>query len=71
MEPYSHVNVIFCRNVFIYFNAETVRSVVEKFSERIEVPGFLFVGASESLLKATDRFQLEEIGNAFVYVKRK
>ena len=68
---YSRANIIFCRNVFIYFTAATVRDVVESFSERIEVPGFLFVGASESLLKATDRFELEEIGNAFVYVKRK
>jgi chemotaxis protein methyltransferase CheR len=35
------------------------------------VPGFLYVGAAESLLKATDEFELEEIGGAFVYVKRK
>jgi len=68
---YSRGQVIFCRNVFIYFNATTVRTVVDSFAERIEVPGFLFVGASESLLKATDRFELEEIGNAFVYVKRR
>jgi chemotaxis protein methyltransferase CheR len=68
---YSHAPVIFCRNVFIYFTPETVRDVVESFSKTIQVPGFLFVGAAESLLKATDRFELEEIGNAFVYTKRK
>ena len=68
---YSHAPVIFCRNVFIYFTPETVRDVVESFSKTIQVPGFLFVGAAESLLKATDRFELEEIGNAFVYTKRR
>ena len=68
---YARVPVIFCRNVFIYFSLETVSRVVESFAERMEVPAFLFVGAAESLLKATDRFDLEEIGNAFVYVKRK
>ena len=33
-------------------------------------PGYLCVGASESLLRVTDRFELEELGGAFVYVKR-
>ena len=63
-------SVIFCRNVFIYFAPETIRRVVESFARHIGVPGYLFVGASESLLKATDEFELEEIGNAFVYTKR-
>jgi chemotaxis protein methyltransferase CheR len=33
-------------------------------------PGYLFVGASESLLRVTRRFSLEEARGAFVYVKR-
>ena len=70
-DAYARVPVIFCRNVFIYFTPDTVSRVVESFAEKMEVPAFLFVGAAESLLKATDRFELEEIGNAFVYVKRK
>ena len=32
-------------------------------------PGYLCVGAAESLLRITDRFELEEVGGAFVYVK--
>jgi chemotaxis protein methyltransferase CheR len=67
----SMVSIIFCRNVFIYFSTEAVRRVVDSFASRIIVPGFLYVGAAESLLKATDEFELEEIGGAFVYVKRK
>jgi chemotaxis protein methyltransferase CheR len=67
----ASVPVIFCRNVFIYFSADAVRRVVESFAQRMDVPGFLFVGAAESLLKVTDQFELEEAGNAFVYVKRK
>ena len=70
-EAYARVPVIFCRNVFIYFTPETVSRVVESFAEKMDVPAFLFVGAAESLLKATDRFELEEIEKAFVYVKRK
>ena len=67
----ASASVIFCRNVFIYFAPETIRRVVDSFARNIIVPGFLFVGASESLLKATDEFDLEEIGNAFVYTKRR
>lgn len=61
---------VFCRNVFIYFSAATVARVVRHFADRMPRPGHLFVGASESLLRATTAFQLEEIGGAFVYVKR-
>ncbi len=67
----SGVSVIFCRNVFIYFSPEAVRRVVNIFAEKMIVPAFLFVGAAESLLKTTDDFELEEIGNAFVYAKQK
>jgi chemotaxis protein methyltransferase CheR len=69
--PLVSVPVIFCRNVFIYFSPDAVRRVVDLFAEKMSVPAFLFVGAAESLLKVTDDFELEEIGNAFVYVKRK
>ena len=62
--------VIFCRNVFIYFSADRVRDVVARFAASMPSPGFLCVAASESLLRVTDAFQLEEIGEAFVYVKR-
>jgi len=69
--PLARVPIIFCRNVFIYFTPDGVRRVVDLFAEKMSVPAFLFVGAAESLLKITDDFDLEELGNAFVYVKRK
>jgi chemotaxis protein methyltransferase CheR len=40
------------------------------FADAMPTPGYLCVGASESLLRATDRFELEEIGGAFMYVKQ-
>jgi chemotaxis protein methyltransferase CheR len=67
----ASVSIIFCRNVFIYFSTAAIRRVVDLFAEKMFVPAFLFVGASESLLKVTDDFELEEISNSFVYVKRK
>lgn len=61
--------VVFCRNVFIYFSEQAVRQTVRLFAERMPSPGYLFTGAAESLLKVTTEFELQEIGGAFVYVK--
>ena len=62
-------DVIFCRNLFIYFNETTVRQVADHFADRMRTPGFLCVGAAESLLRITSRFDLQDIGGAYVYVK--
>jgi chemotaxis protein methyltransferase CheR len=40
------------------------------FANAMPPGGHLFVGASESLLKLTDQFELQELGEAFVYVRR-
>jgi len=67
---YASSAAIFCRNAFIYFSPESVKHVVEHFADRMPAHGHLFVGASESLMRVTDRFVLQEIDGAFVYVKR-
>jgi chemotaxis protein methyltransferase CheR len=66
----ARVPIIFCRNVFIYFSEFGVRRVVDRFASSMPSPAYLCIGASESLLKVTSRFELEEIAGAFVYVKR-
>lgn len=63
-------NFIFCRNVFIYFSESAISRAVRYFSNFIRPPGYLFVGAAESLLRLTTDFTLTEIDDAFVYVKR-
>jgi len=68
--PYASSPVIFCRNAFIYFSPSSVRAVVDALADRMPVPSYLFVGASESLLNVTNRFMLEDLEEAFVYVKR-
>jgi len=62
--------VVFCRNAFIYFSSQAIRRVVDTFASAMPTPGYLCVGASESLLSVTTRFTLEEIDGAFVYVKQ-
>ncbi len=64
------MHVIFCRNVFIYFSETAIRRTVRLFTQVLAAPAYLFIGASESLLRITFDFELQEIGGAFVYVKR-
>jgi chemotaxis protein methyltransferase CheR len=68
--PHAGSRIIFCRNAFIYFSPESVKAVVRTFENAMPVPGYLFVGASESLSRVSDRFLLEDFDRAFVYVKR-
>src|SRR4051794_29230920 len=68
--PLARVPIIFCRNVFIYFSPDTIRRTVQSFARGMPFPAYLFVGASESLLKLTNDFDLQQIGNAFSYVKK-
>jgi chemotaxis protein methyltransferase CheR len=67
----ARVPIVFCRNVFIYFSEAGIRRVVDQFARAMPSPAYLCVGASESLLRVTARFDLEELGGGFVYVKRR
>jgi len=62
-------DVIFCRNLFIYFPPAAVAQVVETFAQMLASPGYLCVAAAESLLRTSSRFELRELGGAYVYVK--
>jgi chemotaxis protein methyltransferase CheR len=68
--PFASADFIFCRNVFIYFSENSIRRAVRSFAKFIKPPGYLFVGAAESLIRVTTDFDLTEIGDAFVYLKR-
>ncbi len=60
---------IFCRNAFIYFSEQSIRKTVDLFWKYQPTIGYLCVGASESLLRITTKYELREIGGAFMYVK--
>ncbi len=54
----GRVDVIFCRNVLIYFDDVSRRRVIEMFYERLLPGGYLLLGHSESLLNVSTAFEL-------------
>ena len=52
------IDVIFCRNVVIYFDKPTQSKLFNRYADRLPKNGHLFIGHSESLYKVCDRFEL-------------
>ena len=50
------MDIIFCRNVIIYFDRQTQIALFEKFYDQLVTGGYLFIGHSESLHGISDRF---------------
>ena len=67
-EPPQPVDIIFCRNVTIYFSQETARAVLDRMHGWLAPNGYLFAGAAESPSQVSDRFRPVRIGRSFAYV---
>ncbi len=60
LQDFSHLgkfDVIFCRNVLIYFDQDTKINVFDRMSRLIEPDGMLMLGAAESVVGITDAFR--------------
>jgi chemotaxis protein methyltransferase CheR len=66
---YGGWDLIFCRNVIIYFDTPTTQRVLEQFHRALEPGGYLFLGYSESLFRLFEGFDLVEVAGAFLYRK--
>jgi chemotaxis protein methyltransferase CheR len=66
---YSELDVLFCRNVMIYFDAAARRRTVNGFHHQLRSGGYLILGASESLVTLNTPFSLAHLRNDLVYQK--
>ncbi len=60
-------DVIFCRNVMMYFDEAEQKRLIEKFYRCLNPGGYLFVGHAESLLGLTDKFSMVHRDNGTAY----
>jgi len=65
----GHLDVVFCRNVIIYFDDASKKVVVNNFYHRLVEGGYLLLGHSESLISLSTQFKLQHLKNDMVYQK--
>jgi chemotaxis protein methyltransferase CheR len=65
-EP-GDLDLVLCRNVTIYFDRETTRSLMQRLHVSLRDGGYLFLGHAETLWQISDAFSLVSLGDAFVY----
>ncbi|BDV42584.1 chemotaxis protein methyltransferase [Geotalea uraniireducens] len=65
----GRMDLIFCRNVIIYFDQLARKTVIESFYRTLKDGGYLLLGHSESLMNISTAFTLKHLKNDMVYQK--
>jgi chemotaxis protein methyltransferase CheR len=60
-------DLVFCRNVLIYFDVETKRNILGRIKQRLAPGGHLLLGGSETTLNLDDRLIRRQVGTAMLY----
>jgi chemotaxis protein methyltransferase CheR len=55
--PLGHFDIVFCRNVLIYFEQKTKIEVLERIARIVEPDGYLVMGAAETVIGLTNSFK--------------
>jgi chemotaxis protein methyltransferase CheR len=62
-------DVIFCRNLLIYFDDASRRQAAETFYDALNPGGFIFLGHSESMSRVSSLFKVRKFSDAIAYQK--
>jgi len=63
-------DIIFCRNVLIYFSPEIKSKIIAQFAQALNPKGYLFLGASESMTGLNDDFDMIRCNPGIIYQKK-
>jgi chemotaxis protein methyltransferase CheR len=63
-------DLVFCRNVLIYFDVETKGLIFNRLHNAMTTDGLLALGGSETTLNVTDKFETVKIEQATFYIKK-
>ncbi len=69
-ERMQNIDLLFCRNVTIYFGHQMTRRVIENFYNCLSQEGYLFLGHTETLWQITNKFTYVEFPQTIIYKKR-
>jgi chemotaxis protein methyltransferase CheR len=69
MRSYRKFDVIFCRNLLIYFDDQSRRQAAETFFDALNPGGFVCLGHSESMSRISSLFRVRKFPEAIVYEK--
>lgn len=69
MHRRAKVDVIFCRNMLIYFDDDMRRKVIDHFYDLLNDGGFLFLGHSESISRTSSLFRVRRFKDCTAYQK--
>jgi chemotaxis protein methyltransferase CheR len=67
--PYRDFDVIFCRNLLIYFDDVSRKAAAETFFDALKPGGFLCLGHSESMSRISSLYKVRKFPEAIVYQK--
>ncbi len=67
--PYRNFDVIFCRNLLIYFDDVSRKSAAETFYDALKPGGFICLGHSESMSRISSLYKVRKFPEAIVYQK--
>jgi chemotaxis protein methyltransferase CheR len=70
MRALGPFDLVFCRNVMIYFDAETKRNMLRELHGTLFRGGWLLLGGAETAFGVDEWFERTTVGNAIVYVAR-
>ncbi len=65
----KNVDILFCRNVLIYFDFSVQKKLLQNFYDNLNTDGYIFLGHSESVYRLTKAFRLVRFGKDFAYKK--
>jgi chemotaxis protein methyltransferase CheR len=68
-ERMQNIDLIFCRNVIIYFDSQTTQRVIENFHNCLAQDGYLFLGHAETLWQIINKLERVEFPQTFIYKK--
>ncbi|KPZ52245.1 protein-glutamate O-methyltransferase CheR [Pseudoalteromonas sp. S3776] len=63
-------DIIFCRNVLIYFSPEVKAKIISQFAQALNPKGYLFLGASESMTGLSNEFDMVRCNPGIIYQKK-